>query len=53
MDAYGGKDSLGAEEDSLELGNPKEMDVPNNRIRADITITLTISDRIGWQDHLF
>lgn len=53
VDVYGGKVSLGAEEDSLELGNPKEMDIPSNRIRADTTITLTISDRIGWQDHLF
>lgn len=53
VDVYGGKDSLGAEEDSLELVNPKETDIPRNRIRADTTITLTISDRIGWQDHLF
>lgn len=52
---YGGKAVRETEEDTLELGGPREEDTetPTNRIRAQTTVVLTVSDRVDWRDDLF
>ena len=52
---YGGKGAQGTEEEVLELSSPsvEEVEPPMNRIRAETTVVLTISERMDWQDDLF
>lgn len=52
---YGGKAVRGTEEDTLELSGPREEDIetPINRIRAQTTVVLTVSERVDWRDDLF
>lgn len=57
-DVYAGKKGNrkgGLDEDEIELDGDKEMDSPTpmNRIRAQTTVVLTISERVDWQDDLF
>lgn len=55
---YGGKRGKRrgkVDEEEIELGGNEEAGSPTpvNRIRAQTTVVLTISERVEWQDDLF
>lgn len=57
-DVYGGKRGKRrgeVDEEEIELGGNEEAGSPTpvNRIRAQTTVVLTISERVEWQDDLF
>lgn len=57
-DVYGGKRGKRrgeVDEEEIELGGNGEAGSPTpiNRIRAQTTVVLTISERVDWQDDLF
>lgn len=50
---YGGQRRGDGESDDVELGDQAHFETPKNRIRANTTVVLTISDRVDFQDDLF
>lgn len=52
---YGGKGVQGADEEVLDLSSPREeeAETPMNRIRAETTVVLTVSERVDWRNDLF
>lgn len=50
---YGGRRQGDEESDDVELGDQIHFETPKNRIRANTTVVLTISDRVDFQDDLF
>ena len=55
---YGGKRGKRTgdiDEEEIDLGGNEESGSPTpmNRIRAQTTVVMTISERLDWQDDLF